>query len=387
MQSVDLEHTVERVRDVVRDVIAPAAEAIDADARWPAEGLAALLDAGLGGLVVPTEYGGLGLGAVGLLRVGEVLGSACPSTALCFGMHCVAAATIAADASPWQVDNFLKPIVAGDHLTTLALSEPGTGAHFWMPTTTLDATDGALHANGTKSFVTNGGRADSYVVSTVDADPLAPPGSFSCLVIAADAPGLRWDGEWTGMGMRGNSSRTLHLDDVTVPADALLGRVGDEIRYVFGVIAPYFLVAMSGTYLGIAQSAMNTAVDHLQHRSHVHTARTLADSPVIQHHVGRLWAIVARSRQLALHAAEGTDSGRADALPALCASKADIAEAVVEVVNESMTLAGGLAYRDGSALHRNLRDARAAHIMSPTTDLLRIWTGRVALGRPLLGEL
>ena len=80
----------------------------------------------------------------------------------------------------------------------------------------------------------------------------ADPGTFSCFVVDGTAAGLDWQEPWNGFGMRGNSSRPVKLNNVTVPAQNLLGQEGDELWYVFDVIAPYFLVAMSGTYLGIA---------------------------------------------------------------------------------------------------------------------------------------
>jgi alkylation response protein AidB-like acyl-CoA dehydrogenase len=70
----------------------------------------------------------------------------------------------------------------------------------------------------------------------------------------------------------------------------------------------------------------------------------------------------------------------------VCVAKADVGHAAVDIVNDCMTLAGGSAYRDGTLLQRLLRDARAAHVMSPTTDLLYTWAGRALLGLPLLGE-
>jgi hypothetical protein len=161
-----------------------------------------------------------------------------------------------------------------------------------------------------------------------------------------------------------------------VPEDNLLGAEGDQIWYVFEVIAPYFLTAMAGTYLGIAQASLDEARSHLLARRHSHTGRTLSAEPVLQHRLGVLWAQVQRTRRLVHWAADESDSGGPEALAALAAAKAEVADCAVEVTNEAMTLVGGIGYRDRSPLERHLRDARAAHVMSPTTDLLRTWTGR-----------
>src|SRR5512145_1002716 len=130
-----VQEAVARAREVARDIAAPLAEQTDSGV-WPEEALRAL-QSSLGGLVVPREDGGSGLGLRALAAVCETLGEACASTAITFGMHNVAAAVIGAKPTERQRKEFLRPIAAGEHLTTLALSEPGTGAEFWLPQTKL----------------------------------------------------------------------------------------------------------------------------------------------------------------------------------------------------------------------------------------------------------
>lgn len=378
---------VERAREIAHDILAADCDVVDREAKWPERGIRALQSAGLAGLVVPVSAGGLGQGTGAMVRICEVLGSECTSTALCFGMHCVGSAVIAARATPDQHDLYLVPISEGKHLTTLALSEPGTGAHFYLPQTLLEATDGGnFRVSGTKSFVTNGGHADSYVLSTVAADPSAPPGQFSCVLVPEGAPGIEWLEPWDGIGMRGNSSRSVKLTGVRVPRRDLLGEEGDQIWYVFHVLAPYFLAAMAGTYLGLATTAFQLARDNLLKRHYSNSGVSLSQLPVLQHRLGVMWAQLERTRQLAYFAAAQVDSGGPDALPAICSAKAEVAECAVAIVNEAMTLVGGRGYQYGSQMERLLRDARAAHIMAPTTDILRTWVGRALLGQPLLAD-
>lgn len=374
-----------RAASVAERTAAPLVERTDS-AVWPAEVMRELQAAGLGGLMAPTTTGGAGLGLRALAGVCEAVGRVCASSAICFGMHCVATAVIGAKPTERQAKEFLVPIARGEHMTTLALSEPGTGAQFWLPQTRAVRDDAGVRIDGEKSFVTNGSHADSYVVSTVAAEPQAPVGEFSCVLVPGDADGLVWLDRWDGIGMRGNSSRRLRLEDVRVGPDHLLGAPGDQLWYVFEVVAPAFLVAMAGTYLGVAQAALDEATAHLGSRRHAHTGRVLAAEPVLQHRLGTLWAQLERTRRLVYWAAEEADGGGLQAMPGLASAKAEVADCAVELTNEAMTLVGGVGYRDRSALERHLRDARAAHVMSPTTDILRTWTGRAALGLPLLGE-
>lgn len=374
----------EEFETVVERHIRPQAAEVDEAARWPEHSFEALKKAGLMGLHVATADGGRGEGLMSLALATEAIGKACASSAICFGMHCVGTAVIAAKATAYQKNNYLRPIAAGEHITTLSVSETGTGAHFYLPETRLSRHGDRLRVNGTKVFVTNAGHADSYVVSTQASDPDSESGSFTCLIVDRDRPGMEWLGGWNGLGMRGNTARGLKLNDVEVPGANLLGEEGDQIWYIFEVVAPYFLIAMAGTYLGVAQAALDLTVTHLKERRHSISGENLADSPLIQSQLAEMWTRVERTRRWLYHAAQSGDQASPHAIPLIFGAKVEAAETAVAVTNEALTLGGGIAYRDNSELARLLRDARASHVMSPTTSLLKLWIGRALLGRPLL---
>jgi isovaleryl-CoA dehydrogenase len=384
MLSSQLRTLRDRAEDVAREVIAPRAEQVDLDAAWPEHSMRGLAEAGLMGLHVPRHLGGEGQGLLGLVALTEAIGRACSSSALCYGMHCVGTAVIAAKATPYQRERYLEPIAAGRHVTSLTLSETGVGSHMYLSETTLRREDGAFLVDGVKQFITNGGHADSYVVSTISSGDGAEPGEFSCLVVDADAPGIAWLPPWQGMGMRGNSSRGLRLDGARVPWENLLGEEGDQVWYMFDVVLPYFLMAMSASYLAIARCALSLTVQHLRDRRFSHSGETLAEVPILQHELAEMWVSVAKTRHLVYEAARLGDMGDANALPAILMSKADVAETAVSVTNRAMTLCGGMAYRENAHLARLLRDARASHVMAPTTHILKLWAARSLLGLPLL---
>lgn len=370
--------------EIATSVMTELAGDVDREARWPRQGMEALGEAGLLGLNVSAEVGGHGLGLHALAVVTEELGRACGSTGLVYGMHCVASKVMDVRATEDQRRRYLEPIAAGEHITSLALSEPGTGAHFYLPRATFRPKGGMFVVNGHKSFVTSGGQADSYVASVVAEHADLDPGTFSCMIVDQATPGTRWTDPWDGLGMRGNSSCSLRLEDAEVPETNLLGEQGDETWFLFEVIAPYFIVAMSGTYLGIARAALEATIDHLRTRVYDHTGEQLGAADTVSHRLAELWSTVERTRQLLHHAARLGDAEDPAARNALFASKAEVAEAAVHVANEAMTLTGGRAYASDGVMSRTLRDARAAHVMAPTTDLLRIWLGRSLLDLPLL---
>lgn len=368
---------------VAEDVLAPNAADVDATFSWPEKSMRALADAGLTGLTVPVELGGHGQGLLGIAAVTEILGKACSSSAMCFAMHCVGTAVLAAKATDYQKERYLKPIAAGEHLTTLALAEAGTGATFFISETGVTRDDAAFVVRGEKRFVASGSHADSYIISTVTTGGSAT-GEFDCFIVDRDLPGMHWSQRWGGLGMCGHASRTLVLDDVRIPAENLLGQEGEQPWYLFQIIAPFSLAAMAGTFIGIAQKAFDLTVRHLKARHYSQSGKSLGEFETVQHRIGELWADIEKSRLLLHKAAGAADRGEADAMASVLACKAEVADTVVRVTNEAMTLCGGIAYGENKTLARLLRDARASHIIAPTTDMLKIWTGRALLDLPLL---
>jgi alkylation response protein AidB-like acyl-CoA dehydrogenase len=184
----------------------------------------------------------------------------------------------------------------------------------------------------------------------------------------------------------GNSSRTLKLNDVHISGKHILGEKGDQLWYVFNVVAPYFLMAMAGTYLGIAEAALSEAKVALANRHYAHNGSSLSQVSLLQHRLGTLWANVERTRQLVYNAARLGDQNSPEARLHILSAKAEVAGCCVHLVNEVMTLNGGIGYKNNSRLGMLLRDARASHIMSPTSDLLYTWIGRVLLDQPIFSE-
>jgi alkylation response protein AidB-like acyl-CoA dehydrogenase len=382
-----IDQLIQKATAIAETVVAREYPDADKKGLWVRESMEALKAERLTALLVPKDSGGFGEGLYALVRICEILGKSYSSVGLCFGMHCVGTAVIAAKATRWQKNRYLEPIAEGKHLTTLALSEPGTGAHFYFPQTTLmPVSQNSFLVNGAKTFVTNGGHVDSYVLSTLGASEDASPDEFSCIVLDHKTPGMDWGKEWDGLGMRGNSSRSLKLTNITISDKQILGEPGDQLWYVFNVVAPYFLMAMSGTYLGIAERALEEAKKTLLRRVYAHNGINLAQVNLLQHRLGVLWARVERTRTLIYHAAALGDAGAANAIPVILSAKAEVANCCVDTVNDVMTLAGGIGYESNSLLGMLLRDARAAHVMSPTTDILYTWIGRALLDQPILSD-
>jgi len=156
-----------KAKEIADHILAPAAKQNDKDARFSSEAAAALGSAGLLGIMLPSEVGGLALGPRTFAAVIATLAEADASVAMVYLMHLSAAATIATARPGAQVAQTLKDISAGRHLTTLAFSEAGSRSHFWAPVSRAKRNGAGLCVTAKKSWVTSAGHAQSYVVSAL----------------------------------------------------------------------------------------------------------------------------------------------------------------------------------------------------------------------------
>jgi isovaleryl-CoA dehydrogenase len=276
-----MEHDLTAVLAEVRAVAAGPARAraatVDKDRAFPRETLSALASAGALGLLVPADAGGSGGALSDLAQACDELGAACASSAMVFLMHSVTAATIAAGGGE-RAGEILARMATGDALGTLAFSERGTGAHFYAPELRAQRSDGSLRVSGRKSFVTSGGEADVYLILLQG----EAAGSADAYVLERDQGGISFDGKWEGLGMAGNSSVGMQLDDVVVQDAGRIGSAGGATELVFAAVAPFFLVGLSAVNVGIAAAAAQAATEHAKGRTYP-DGSSLAEIQTIQH--------------------------------------------------------------------------------------------------------
>lgn len=364
------------LRDLAQTLIAPGAAEIDREFRFPDEQLRALGQVGALGLLVPREHGGLGAGLRALADACEAVGGACASTGMVFLMHSVTAATVAGGSGE-SAPRLLEDMASGEVLGTLAFSERGTGAHFYAPELRAERRDGSVRVSGRKSFVTAGGHAGVMLVLLQgDGEGL------DCYAVRKDTPGVRFEGGWDGLGMRGNSSIAVEFEDVVLGADALIGAAGEAAGLVFGVVAPTFLVGLAAVNIGIAQSALSSALEHAKSRRYP-DGSALVEVATIQHALADMDIQVRAARTLLQEAARLGDSGDEGALVALMEAKVLCTDTAARVTQAALEVCGGQGYTPALPIERHLRDARAGAVMAPTNGVLRTWSGKAIAGIPV----
>jgi len=231
------ETAVSEAKQIADRILTPAARENDRDARFASDAVAALGSSGLLGIMLPAEVGGSALGPRTFAAVIATLAEADGSAAMVYLMHLSATATIAAARPGAKVEQTLKEIAAGRHLTTLAFSEAGSRSHFWAPVSRAKRNGANLHLTAKKSWVTSAGHAQSYVVSALAPEGKGPTDS-TLYLFAGGTRGLSVAGPWDGFGMRANASAPMILEDCEVEPGLQLTDDGAGFKAMLEVVLP-----------------------------------------------------------------------------------------------------------------------------------------------------
>lgn len=366
-----------------REVLAVRADEVDHNRRFPRENLDALGRGGLLGLLVPHEYGGAGGGIQEMSQVLDRMGQSCPSTAMITLMHYCGTAVLIAKASPKLRDAVFPAIARGEHLTTLAFSEPGSGGHFYCPISQVAKDGKGMLLSAKKSFVTSAGEADSYIVSTRSASAKGAT-DVDLFFVPKEAQGLEVCGRFDGLGMGGNASAPMKLQEVTIDEEARIGEESSGFQTMLQVVLPHFQIGSASVFLGMAEAAFQGATAHLTSRKYEHLGGTsMAEIPRSQFITGEMVLELRSTRAYLGETIRQAISGDNQAVLDILGIKARAADACLAVVSRALTVCGGTAYGRRGGLERIFRDAQAAPVMAPCSDVLKEFLGKASLGLPL----
>ncbi len=366
----------EALESIIEKVVAPMAIEIDRSATFPRAAMAELARVGLLGLISAPEVGGMGLGHRAAADVVERLAQHCASTAMVVCMHYAGTAVIEAHGST----EARQSAASGRAIATLAFSEAGSRSHFWAPVSSATREDESIRLDGQKSWVTSAGEANLYVWSS---RPANAEGASTLWLVPSGTVGLRVPSPFDGLGLRGNCSSPILAEGATIPASSMLGSDGGGFDVMMGVVLPYFQLMSAGFSVGTMEAATTKAAAHVGGARLEHLEQSLADLPTIRAYVARMRIKTDMARALMLDAVLAAETGREDAMLRILESKAAAGEASTEVTDLAMRVCGGAAFRREAGIERHFRDARAATVMAPTTDVLYDFIGRAVCGLPL----
>lgn len=359
----------------ITEALAANAATTDKTASFPRDNVKLLASRKLLGLFVPEHLGGLGGSAHTFAEMAHAIGEACASTGMIFVMHSVAVQTMVRHYA--HAEGVLSAVAQRVHLSTLACSERGTGANFYASFARSSDDGNEYVLNGEKCFVTSGGYADSYLVST-QAVGSESPTNTALYLVPRGSEGLSFTGTWTGLGLRGNSSVQMNLENCRLPKTALVGDQGQGLEIEMGTILPFFLLGTAAVYNGVTAASLKSVIKHASSRTHAHTGEPISAQPMIRSKVAEMKIQLESSCKYLESAVASMD------LVDLLSAKQLACTTAVKVTNMAMEIAGGIAYSGVLPVERHFRDAQAGVVMAPTNAMLLDLVGRAALGLPLM---
>ena len=380
-----LGESAEMIRDSVArfadEQIAPLAEKIDREDYFPrAELWEQMGELGLHGITVSEEDGGLGLGYLEHVIAVEEVSRASASLGLSYGAHsnlCVNQIRRWGNAE--QKAKYLAPLVSGEHVGSLAMSEVSAGSDvvsmkLKAEAASRDGVDGYI-LNGTKFWITNAPYADTLVVYAKTDGSAGSRGITAFLIEKGDA-GFSIGQKIEKVGMRGSPTAELVFDDCFVPEDRVMGPLNGGVGVLMSGL-DYERVVLSGIQLGIMQACLDTVIPYLRERKQF--GKPIGSFQLMQAKVADMYVALQTARAYTYAVAKACDADqttRFDAAGVILYSS----ESAFRVAAESVQALGGAGYTLDWPVERYMRDAKLLDIGAGTNEIRRMLIGRELIG-------
>jgi alkylation response protein AidB-like acyl-CoA dehydrogenase len=354
-------------RTIAEEQVLPVRTALDEKEEFPWEIMKILADAGLFGVYISEEYGGLGGGIFELCLVVEELSRVCSGVAVSYAASGLGTLTLLQFGSDEQKRRFLPDIAAGRRLAAFGLTEEGAGSDAGGIKTTAQRTDKGYLLNGTKQFITNGGDAEVYTVIALTDKERGPRGA-SAFLVEKDTPGFTFGRKEKKLGIRASSTRELVFEDCLVPAENIIGREGMGFIMTMKLL-DYSRPGLGAQALGLAQGALEAAVDYAKKR--VQFGHPVIAQQAVQHMLSDMAIQVEAARALVYAAARTIDSGAKHFTRDSAMSKVFASDVAMRVTTDAMQVFGGVGYMRDYPIEKMFRDAKITQIYEGTNQVLR----------------
>ncbi|WP_133860704.1 MULTISPECIES: isovaleryl-CoA dehydrogenase [Pseudomonas] len=371
-----LGETLDLLRDQVRTLVArevaPRAGEIDASNSFPMDLWRTFGDLGLLGITVGEEYGGAGLGYLAHAVAMEEISRGSASVALSYGAHsnlCVN--QIHRNGSAEQKARYLPRLVSGEHIGALAMSEPNAGSDVVSMKLRADRRGDRFVLNGSKTWITNGPDAHTYVIYA-KTEPEKAAHGITAFIVERDWTGFSRGSKFDKLGMRGSNTCELFFDDVEVPEENVLGQVNGGVKVLMSGL-DYERVVLAGGPVGIMQACLDVVLPYVHDRKQF--GQSIGEFQLIQGKVADLYTGLAASRAYLYAVAQACDRGettRKDAAGVILYT----AEKATQMALEAIQILGGNGYINEYPTGRLLRDAKLYEIGAGTSEIRRMLIGR-----------
>ena len=362
----------ETVADFAQDKIAPHAAEIDRANSFPRELWPQLGALGLLGITVEEEWGGAGLGYLAHCVAMEEISRASGSIGLSYGAHsnlCVN--QIRRNGNPEQKKRYLPKLISGAHVGALAMSEAGAGSDVVSMRTRADRRGSGYVLNGAKMWITNGPVADTLVIYA-KTDRTAGSRGITAFIVEKTFKGFSASKKLDKLGMRGSDTSELVFEDCEVPAENVLGVVGNGVNVLMSGL-DYERAVLAAGPIGLMQACLDIVIPYVHQRTQF--GQPIGRFQLMQAKLADMYVTLSAAKAYVYAVAKACDRGetsRENAAGAILYA----AERATWMALETIQCLGGNGYTNDYPAGRLLRDAKLYEIGAGTSEIRRMLIGR-----------
>jgi butyryl-CoA dehydrogenase len=362
-----------RARELAESVMRPVAAKYDVEQEYPWEVQKAIKEAGLSGVWVPEEYGGMGGGVLDLCIVVEEFSRACGGMGVAFAVNALGSFPILVGGTDEQKERWLPAIAAGEKLVAFGLSEKEAGSDAGSMITRAELDGDSYVLNGAKKWNTNGAVASLNTIFAVT-QPGRGARGISGFVVEADTPGYRVGKHEDKMGIRCVPVVEIHMEDCRVPAENLLGgSQGRGFKHAM-ITLDRARPGVAAQAVGLAQGALDLAIEYAHSRQQFE--QPVSSFQGIQWMMADMATQIEAARNLVHHAARMIDSGHKAITKVSAMCKLFATDVAMKVTTDCVQLFGGYGYCKDYPIEKYMRDAKITQIYEGTNQIQRLVIAR-----------
>lgn len=357
--------------------VKPLVREAESTGTFPAQLWPQMAEAGLLGVGHPEEHGGSGGGVLALTILSEELARASGGVAITpLVSSYMAAPHLARFGTDEQKVSYLAPILRGEKVAAIAVTEPGAGSDVAGLATRAKRADGGWSINGTKMFITNAGLADVIIVAARTDDGGRHRG-ISTFLVERDEPGIALGAPLEKMGWHSSDTREVYLDGCFVDDSRMLGREGRGFHQIMEAFQVERTV-LAGMSLGLAEQALQDVVAHVRERRAF--GHPISKFQALRHRLAEMRTSLEAARLVTYQAAARFDQGHPEAAESVAMAKLIAARVACEVVDDAVQMFGGYGFIEETPIAMHYRDARILRIGGGTDEVqLEILAKRMGL--------
>jgi alkylation response protein AidB-like acyl-CoA dehydrogenase len=359
------------VRALSEKEIAPHAQAVDEDHRFPQEAKNALIKSGLYAAHVPTEFGGDDADALATVLIIEEVARACGSSSLIPAVNKLGSMPLILGGNDEQKKRWLPRLVKGEGFS-YCLSESEAGSDASAMRTKVERTGDGWVLNGSKKWITNAGESDLYSV-VAQSDPSLGTKGITAFIVEKSDPGVSFGAPEKKMGMRGSPTREVYFDNVQLSDDRRISEVGQGFALAMNTL-DHTRITIAAQAIGLAQGAFDVATKYAHERHQF--GKPIFDFQAIQFMLADMAMNIEAARLLTYSAAIKSENNEKDLRFFSAASKCFASDIAMKVTEDAIQVLGGYGYVTDYPVERMMRDTKLTQIYEGTNQIQRIVMAR-----------